>query len=141
MIGRSGRALGALALLAASAGPACTGQDEREARLVLQRIDALRDATDAPPSRRRELLQELRTSRAGMTLAAEARDACVAAYSDLLDAADREEAARRAMASGAPADPLALVKALDDAEVLLDRSRENMPRCDRAATDLRAARP
>lgn len=119
----------------------CPNEDAMERHQVLLRIDALRDATSVPLDRRRELLDALRTTRAGLVLGAEARDTCVAAYTDLIDAAEREEAARRAMESGERTDPLAVVKALDDAEKLLDRSRENMPRCDQAATRLRAFKP
>ena len=119
----------------------CPNQDAVERDQVLARIDALRDATLVPLDHRRQLLEALRTTRTGLVLGSEARDACVAAYTDLIDAAEREEAARRSMESGERTDPLAVVKALDDAEKLLDRSRENMPGCDQAATRLRAYKP
>lgn len=130
---------GAALSLLALAG--CPNQNAVERDQVIARIDALRDATSVPLDRRRALLDTLRTTRTGLTLGSEARDACVAAYTDLIDAAEREEAARRSMESGERTDPLAVVKALDDAEKLLDRSRQNMPGCDQAATRLRTWKP
>lgn len=129
------------ALLVATWLAGCPNQDAVERDKVIARIDALRDATSVPLDHRRQLLEALRSTRTGLVLGSEARDACVGAYTDLIDAAEREEAARRSMESGERTDPLAVVKALDDAEKLLDRSRQNMPGCDQAATRLRAFKP
>ncbi len=118
---------------------ACGGDDARERREAVRRIDALRDAVGASVADRRALLAALKDVKGGQTAVGEARDRCVAAYTDLIDANEIEESARAAMATGERVDTLALAQQLDRATKLLERSRENMRGCDQAATALRTA--
>lgn len=130
--------LGALLVLLLAG---CSGDDTRERTEVLRRIDALRDAPGASVVDRRELLDALKEAPAGQPPIAEARDRCAAAYTDLIDANEIEESARKLMGAGEKVDTLALAAQLDRATRLLERSRESMPACDQAATKLRATRP
>jgi hypothetical protein len=126
--------------LGASMLAACSGDDARERTEVLRRIDALRDAAGASVADRRQLLEALRGARASQSTVAEARDRCVTAYADLIDANEIEESARKLMATGERVDTLALAAQLDRATKLLEQSREGMPACDQAATRLRATK-
>jgi hypothetical protein len=119
---------------------ACSGDDARERTEVLRRIDALRDAAGASVADRRQLLDALKGASAGQVAVAEARDRCAAAYTDLIDATEIEESARKLMGTGEKVDTLALAAQLDRATRLLEQSRESMPGCDAAATRLRAAK-
>lgn len=119
----------------------CGGDDERDRANVLVRVDTLRDAAGAPAEDRRRLLEALRTAKGETPAIAAVRDRCVAAYADLIEANAIEEGARAAMATGEKVDTLLLAKQLEQATKLLESSRTSMPACDRAVTDLRAARP
>jgi hypothetical protein len=128
-----------LTALALAAGCGDTTAEER--RQVLVRIDALRDATGAPAAERARLVEALRLVKADEPTVLAARDRCVAAYADLVQANALEEEARAAMATGEKVDTLLLAQRLDVATKLLESSRAAMPACDRAVTELRAVRP
>lgn len=130
---------GALVLVLAGGALGCGGDDAKERREAVRRIDALRDAAGASVADRRALLAALKGVPGGQSAVADARDRCVAAYTDLVDATEIEESARAAMATGEKVDTIVLADRLDRASRLLERSRLNMPGCDEAAAALRIA--
>jgi len=133
----------ALVVTTASWTSGCNGAEKLRAERdrVAKKVDALRGADAASLDARRKLLGELENDETKDALGVAARDACVSAYRALIESLAQSEEVEAAMKQGERLDPIDLKRKLDAATKLIERSEQDMPKCDKAATDLRTAKP
>lgn len=118
--------------------PACGPSEERASEIQLhEAIDRLRSDAPNGPERRLKLVA-VENAPALTPTARAAKDACLPAYRDLLDAEDAISLAEQRVKQAEilkllPADALTELAA---AEILLRKAREQMPACDAAAARL-----
>jgi hypothetical protein len=128
-----------VALISSGCGGAEKTRAERER--VAKKIDALRNADDTSLETRRKLLRDLEDDATKDALGVAARDACVSAYKALLESLTQSEEVEATMKLGERLDPIDMKRKLDAASKLIERSEQDMPKCDKAATDLKTAKP
>ena len=117
---------------------ACGPSEERqEADRVGHAIDVLRNAPAQSAEGRMALVVELEKQPAKGALALRARGACAHAYRRLEEASLLERSVRKQL-EGAEPSPSTL-KDLADAEAKLKESRDAMPECETAVSELRRA--
>ncbi len=138
-----GRTLALAVVLVPLVLAGCNGAETTrlERERVAKKIDALRNADDADLAARRKLLAELENDETKDPLGAAARDACVSPYRDLLESLAQSEEVEAQMKLGERLDPIDMKRKLDAASKLIGRSEQDMPKCDKAATDLKTAKP
>ncbi len=136
----------AIVVIVAAVSPllaGCNGDEKARAERerVGKKIDVLRSANDASVDARRKLLADLENDDTKDPQGIVARDACASAYRALLESLTQSEEVEAAMMRGERLDPIDLKRKLDIASKLIGRSEQDMPRCDKAATALRIAKP
>lgn len=136
----SHRSLLALVAIALTAGCGEAEKLRKERDAVVAKIDALRDSDKASLDVRRKLLKELEGVESKSPDCVAAREACASAYRSLIESKAQSEEATNAMSSGERVDPVDMSKKLETAGKLLERSEEDMPKCDQALTKLRTAK-
>lgn len=139
----SPRPVAAALLVAVSLLAACNGADKvrAERERVGKKIDTLRGADDTDLSVRRKLLADLESDATKDPLGIAARDICASAYRALLESLAQSEEVEASMKLGERIDPIDMKRKLDAASKLIGQSEEDMPKCDKAATDLRTQKP
>jgi len=124
-----------LALAAGACGPSA---EKLEADRVARSIDVLRNAPAGSTTSRLHLVEELEKQPATGKLAVSARDACARAYRSFEEASLLEAQVRKAMADPATMTP-SLLDDLATASAKIEASKEAMPGCERAVSELRMA--
>lgn len=125
-------------VLAACSGPSEERSAEKDLKAAL---DRLRDSTHGDPSMRRVHLQAVGQIQAKTAIARDAQDACMSAYTSLFDAedaADRAEMQLRISKAGYSRPSEEALRAVMDADRLLQEAKAAMPACDAAAAKLAA---
>ena len=130
-------------LLAPSLLAGCNGAEKVRAERdrVSRKVEALRSAEDVDLDVRRKLLAELEKDATKDPLGMAARDTCASAYRALIESLTQSEEVEAAMKTGQRIDPFDMKRKLDAADKLIGRSEEDMPKCDKAASDLRTVKP
>lgn len=120
----------------------CNGAEKTrfERERVSKKIDALRNSDDADLTVRRKLLADLENDETKDPLAVAARAACVSPYRDLFESLAQSEEVEAQMKLGERLDPVDMKRKLDTASKLIGQSEQDMPKCDKAATELKTAK-
>jgi len=121
----------------------CNGAEtiRAERDRVARKVEALRAAERVDLDVRRKLLVELEKDETKDPLGIAARDTCASAYRALIESLTQSEEVEAAMKTGERIDPIDMKRKLDAATKLIGRSKEDMPKCDKAASDLRTLKP
>ncbi len=117
---------------------ACSGPspEKLEAERVLRAIDSLRNAPSEPLEPRIQLLNSLKKEPTQTQEATRARDACVKAYSHMLEGQTLKSKVKEALSDPKKLSP-AIALDLSEAEAQIKQSIDAMPECSEATFQLR----
>lgn len=136
----SARVRRTLAILVLLAGVACGRDASGEARMFLDRLERL--DLDDPPADRRRLVDNLANMPLSDAEVTEARDVCVDAHRNILEAEDLQADAARLLARyeadqvPSAGDRARIQRDIQSADAALARSRDLFSRCHRQTREL-----